>query len=99
MQAFSPVGATVTRAVTTTTANVALTTPAGSGGFDVRLYNLGPSLVFFRFGGSDVEATTAFTPLPAGQTEVFSAGPGVTHVAAITATGTATLYATTGRGV
>ena len=99
MEAFSPVGVTVSLAVTSATGRVALTAPAGSGGFDVRLYNAGSSTVFVRFGGSTVDSTTAYLPLPAGQTEVVSAGPGVTHVAAITASGTATLYATTGRGV
>lgn len=99
MQAFSPTGATVSLAVTTTTGSVALTAPGGSGGSDVRLYNAGGSLVFVAFGSSTVQAAVTSLPLPAGQTEVFSVGPGSTHVAAITASGTATLYATTGRGV
>jgi hypothetical protein len=99
MEAFTPKGATVSLAVTAATGRVALTAPGGSGGSDVRLYNAGGATVFVAFGNSAVEAAITSMPIPSGAVEVFSAGPGSTHVAAITAAGTATLYATTGRGL
>jgi hypothetical protein len=97
---FTALGATVNLAVTTTTGSVALTAVGSQGGMEVRLYNAGTATVFVNFGISTVAATAAAGfPLPAGAIEIFSVGPGVTHVAAITAASTATLYATSGRGI
>lgn len=98
-KAFAPAGNTVNLAVTTTTGRVALTAPASAGGYQERLYNAGSATVFVRFGTNTIEATTGTgMPIPSGQTEVFTVASTVTHVAAITASGTATLYATTGYG-
>ena len=94
---FSPIGATVNIAVTTSTGRVALTDNTHLSGDDVRLYNSGSVVVFFAFGNSTIDATVTSTPLAPGASEVFDAGRS-THVAAITASGTATLYATSGRG-
>lgn len=96
--AFSPMGSTVNLAATTTTGNVALS-GFGAGGGNVRLYNSGTVTVFVAFGGSAVAATTtASMPLPAGAVEVFAVGE-VLYLAGITASGTATVYATIGQGV
>jgi hypothetical protein len=65
----------------------------------VRLSNAGPADIFFEFGNSVVAAAVASgVRLPAGQTESFTCHA-ATHIAAITASGTATLYATPGEGV
>jgi ABC-type uncharacterized transport system permease subunit len=97
---FTVIGATVNLSVTTTTGSVALTTIGDQGGMEVRLYNAGSATVFVNFGISTVAATTAAGfPLPSGAIEIFTVGPVVTHVAALTAAGTATLYATSGRGI
>ena len=99
---FRPVGATVNIVAATTTANVQRT---GSGApspvaVEVRFYNAGVVPVFVNFGGSGVTATLAAgMPIAPGATEAFGLEPSQTHVAAITASGTATLYITTGDGL
>lgn len=101
MDIFSPVGATVNLAATTTTGNVALTAihETGIGSKSVRLYNAGAVAVFVAFGTSAIAAVLATSiPIPPGGVEVFEVSPAVTHVAGITASGTATIYATAGRG-
>jgi len=66
----------------------------------VRVHNAGTGLVFVEFGTSAVTAaTTTGIPLAAGATEVFTVSQTDTHMAAITASGTATVYATPGLGV
>lgn len=62
----------------------------------VRIYNSGSVPVFLQVGNGAVTATTANMPLSAGATEVFGLNNNITHVAAITATGAATVYLTRG---
>ncbi len=94
---FQNNGGTVNLAVTTSTGSVALT-GVGSGG-TVRLLNTGTTIMFVNFGTSAVTATTAAgMPLQPGIPEAFAVGSSITHVAAITASGSGTLYATTGLG-
>jgi len=102
--AFEPCGGglTVNLAVTQTTGNTALT--ALGDGRNIRFYNKGPDIVYLRFGtSSSITATTASgMPLAAGAIEVLSCGPAMTHVAAITDSGSsksATIYSTSGHGV
>lgn len=73
----------------------------------IRLVNKGAADVYFDFGGSTITATVGTTGapgtpgshlLPAGQTEVFQPGT-ATHVAMITAAGTATVWVSTGVGL
>lgn len=100
MHPFTPTGDTVNVAAISTTGNVALGTFSGSAGASVRVYNAGTATVFIAFGISTVEAVAATSmPVPAGAIEVFAVGPGVTHMAAITASSTATVYATPGQGI
>ena len=97
---FSPIGATVSLAVTSTTGSVALTS-VGTAPVtkSVRIYNAGTATAFFTFGISDVVAVAATSmPIPSGGIETFELGPNVTHAAAITSSGTATAYFTVGRG-
>lgn len=89
---FSPIS-TVSLAVTTTTGRVATVGDAST----IRIYNAGTATVFVKFGGSSVTAATTDMPIPAGVVETFRTGT-LTHVAAITASGTATLYVTSGEG-
>src|SRR5262249_25769950 len=74
------------------------TRSARIGGVSVRVYNATATTVFIQFGNSTVAATTSNMPIPAGAIETFQIGPGVTHIAGITSTGTGTLYATPGMG-
>lgn len=98
VNAFQANGATVNLAVTTSTGSVALT-GVGNGG-NVRVYNAGSATIFINFGTSTVTATTAAgIPIPSGAIEIYSVGASITHVAAITASSTATAYFTTGQGV
>lgn len=98
-RAFKPgQSATVSISCTTTTARAAITGAPGAE-FQVRLYNAGSATVFVARGGSAVDATTSSMPLPAGAIEVITCEAAVTHVAAITSSGTATLYITTGSGL
>ena len=99
MDIFTPYGLDTTAvSVSATTASGALNLPTAPMPSSVRLHNATSVTVFVQFGGSTVEATTANMPLPAGAVEIFEIGGGATHIAAITASGTGTLYATTGRG-
>lgn len=98
---FHPIpDATVSISATTTTGNVALGRPLAAGRFVLRIHNAGPSTIFFNRGGSAVTAATTNMPVPAGAVEVVTIlnteKDRVTHVAAITASGTATVYFTIG---
>lgn len=98
MRAFTPdPAATVKLAATTTTGRVQFTAATRvSPDASVRLYNDGSTPVFVEFGGSTVTAALASgMPVPPGGAETFNPRGG-THVAGITAAGTADLYATPG---
>jgi len=104
---FYPKNPTVNLGATTSSGRVALTAFDPALG-TVKLYNSGTVDVFVNFGDSSVTAaTTTSMPLKGGNTEVFGVGdsmrdPSVTtaptHVAMITASGSATVYATSGVG-
>ena len=100
-QPFSPSG-TVSLSVTNATDLVRLKSPNP---VSVRLYNAGSATVFFKAGPAGVTAATTDTPLPSGAIEVFNLTPtvdtagGCSHIAAITASSTATLYITVGQGI
>lgn len=100
---FCPQG-TANIAATTTSANVALPIgcpPTGSERPQVRVYNSGTTLAFIAFGDSSVAATASSIPIPPGASipvEKFSVPFGATHVACILASGTGTVYFTSGFG-
>lgn len=109
---FSPYDrATLTISVTTSSANTGLTRTPASGSYQVRVYNAGAALVFVRFAGvtvasngtvtdgTAVTATTADIPIPAGNTETFTVDGGISRIATIAASGTATLYVSAGEGI
>jgi hypothetical protein len=94
---FRPQAAnTASLAVTTSSDRVAIT----GNPTQVRLRTNGADAVaFITFGDSTVTAATATgIPLGPGAIEVFSVPLNATHIAAITASGTATLYVTPGEG-
>jgi hypothetical protein len=103
MQAFLPVdNATVTVSASTTTARGEIKKrPTGS--YQLRLFNGLSDTVFYKLGDSTVEATSADVPLPAGAVEVItvknSDNDPDTHVAVIAASGTGSVYASTGNGL
>lgn len=98
---FVPLG-TVNIAATTTSASAAL--PISSGDAysgvrpQVRLAHTGTNPGFVAFGGSGVVATANDLPIFNGNPEIFTVPSGATHVAAIQATGTGTIYITSGYG-
>ncbi len=104
LRIFRPTPAsTVNLSVTSSSSRVQVLTATSladvSGSSVVRLYNAGSVVVFVAFGDSTVTATTtANMPIAPGSVEAFRVNPAQTHVAGITAAGTATLYATPGAG-
>lgn len=89
--------ATVTIAVTTSSASVAIGNQTDVGGASVRVANTGTGLAFIAFGKGSATATTSGLPILPGTVEAFEIGS-ATYVAAITATGSTTLYFTPGMG-
>jgi len=74
-----------------------------SGPFQLRLYNALASAVFYRVGDSSVQATSADVPLPPGAVEIITvrnadARPD-THIAFVAASGSGSVYASTGNGL
>jgi 2-methylaconitate cis-trans-isomerase PrpF len=102
MQAFAP-GDTAILAATTATARVQIPNHNGAGERQVRLYNAGSATVFVKIGGSTVNAAVTDYPIPAGYVEVISVPgtvpPADRYIAAIMASGSASLYVTTGDGL
>lgn len=100
MHPFSPNLATVTLSVTTSSATTALGAgTGGAGGIKVRVCSVGSATAFLQFGDSTVTASVLTSiPITSGDIEVFTFGPNVTHVAAITGASTATVYVTPGHG-
>ena len=91
--AFAP-GPTVSVSCSTTSASGTI----GIGSTSMRLANIGSAPIFVRWGtGTQTAVTTDFPVLP--NTAILVSKPAdVVTVAAITASGTGTLYITTGEG-
>lgn len=100
---FAPItGATISVAATTSSGSAAFGAELPQGEFDVLVTNGGTVLAFVDFGNGAPTASAADTPIPGGGSRVLrmtnpQKAP-ITHVAAITATGTATVYFTPGHG-
>lgn len=84
---------------TTTSGTTSRTALVGTGNMMI-LTNEGDVTVYVAWGTSSVVATTSYYPILAGTKEAVSlpADDSATHIAAITATGTATLFAHKGFG-
>ena len=88
-------GATANLAATTSTGRVQINATTGLG--EVRVYNSGTVTVFIKEGDVTVNAAVTDMPLAPGAIEVLTfAGQ---YIAGITASGTATVYFTTGDGI
>jgi hypothetical protein len=103
MKPFTPVDdATASIAVTTSSANAAIKQQP-TGAHQVRLFNAGPTTVFWAAGPAGVSAALTDVPLPSGAIEVVTLANATnnvnTHIAAIAASGAPTLYITTGQGL
>lgn len=103
MKPFAPASAGTSSISVTTTSARAAVKQQPTGAHQLRLFNAGTATVFWAFGDGTAVATTGDMPLPAGAIEVLTlpnaSNAPTTHVAAITASGTATLYMTTGQGL
>lgn len=107
LQPFQPtMGATVTVNASTTSARVALgggPAPAGTK-YQYRIVNPGASVAYVCFGDKTVAATATDVPILPGAREIFTytVPDGVTdglYLAALLASGTATISITTGVGI
>ncbi len=100
LEPFVP-GSTVSLAVTTSSARVALPNADGKVKQQVRIYNAGSGLAFIRIDDVNGVALVTDMPIPPDMVEVLTLAPTQTprYLCAITASGTATLYATPGAGV
>ena len=96
---FTPNGATVTLSVTNSTASSAIGSDTGTSTRTIRIAapSSNAQIAFVAFGDSTITSTTARMPILPGTVETFYTGT-MTHVAHITASGTATLYVTPGEG-
>jgi len=83
---------TVQVSASTSTASAALT-PSGHVG-RVRVLNAGSVVTYVKFGGASVTATAADLALGPNEAVIVDAGAH-THIAALTASSTATVHATT----
>lgn len=82
-----------TISATTASANAAYPTE-GNG---VRVHNMGSVAIFVKSGDSNVVATTSSQFVPPTTTVELDRNPADTHLAAITASSTATVYFSTSR--
>lgn len=96
-QAFSPVGfgKTLTISASTTNAQASFGYSDATNNGTALLVNAGAATVFVRWGGAAQTATTSDLPVLSGQSVVVDVS-GAQHFAAITASGTATLYVVPG---
>lgn len=95
-QPFAPdTSGNITLSATTTTSRVQLSAFTSPG--EYRVYNAGTVAVCIRTGDSSVNALTTDMPLAPGALEVLTLRG--THVAGITASGTATVSFTPGDGI
>ena len=101
LELFTPYGSNTTAiSASNTTASGALNLPSATMTSSVRVYNACSVAAFVMFAASSATATatTSHMPIPAGGVETFELSPNTTHAAVILASGTGTVYFTTGRG-
>lgn len=77
--------------ISATTSSARSAYPAGDSD-GVCVYNAGSVPIFIKSGDSSVAAATSDNFVPAGQFRVLARNPRDTHLAAITASSTATVY-------
>lgn len=90
---------TVTISCANTTSATALVVPSDNNTRQIEISNAGSVAVFVQPGISTVTATVAASyPILAGQTKVITVPYTTTHLACISASGTQTVYVSTGFG-
>lgn len=104
MTPFRPIlNGTVNIGASTSSAASMLAGAPRSGPFQVRVVSTGTTPFFLKFGAAGVSATSGDLPFPAPCDEVMTVSnrddTPITHAAAITSTGTATVYLTMGDGI
>jgi len=99
-------GNTEALAVTSISGRMTLDETAAQAGKVIRIFNDGSVPVFVAPGGATVVAVIATTgtaasgmPIAPGRETGFTLAGGQTHLAFITASGTATVYVTQGSGI
>lgn len=100
LRAFRPLAQTQNLAVTATAQTITLNYPIGTNA--IRVCNVGTQTVFFVVNDSqsaNVATITTSTPIPAGNTEVFTLGQGALNVSLVAAAVGSTLYITQGEGL
>jgi len=103
-KAFSPTGPTVTISASTTAPSGVQALEVGTNaGYQFRVHNGGTVMAFLGYGTSAGAAQSAALvasgiPLPAGVVEVLSFPVG-SYFSAITASSTASVYVTPGKGL
>jgi hypothetical protein len=96
---FMPTGTTTSISATTTSARAAFGSFGDPRSRVIRVHNAGSATVFYTTGDVSVAATTSNMPIPSGAVETLRVPPSHTNWAVITASGTATVYASTGEGL
>ena len=82
-----------------TSASTAVALPIGSvPSWQIELQNAGSSVAFCAFGGSTLAATTSSYPIMPGVDKVVTVDQDRKYISCITASGSATIYATGGIG-
>lgn len=90
---------TITISATTSSAATALPTVGADNQRQIEIQNAGAANVFVETGSSTITAATASGyPILPGQSKVITIQRTVTHIATISASGTQTLYVSTGIG-
>jgi len=92
-QPFTP-ATNASLSVTTSTGRAAAT----GNGTTLRIANVAATECFIKLGDSTVTATTSDFSMPANSVALLAASGAITYVAAITASGTATLRISRGDG-
>lgn len=100
MDIFQRIGNTASISATTSSANAAIASTQAKSQCRVAIGNVvGANFIYIRFGTDNtVTATSADIAMLPNTTEVFTIGNGITHIAAITDAGTATIKAICGAG-
>jgi hypothetical protein len=91
---------TVSISATDTSGSIAISVPGGGGQVRVAVGDIaGAAWIYIKFGETGLTATSADIAMLPNTVEVFTVGRGVTHIAAITDSGTAVVKAKAGLGL
>lgn len=100
IRAFRPFGDTQNIAVTTSAQTINLVYLFGTRA--IRVCNIGTQTIFFVINdgtSSNTASINTSTPVPAGNTEIFTLPTGATSISVIAASAGSTFYVTEGEGL